>query len=132
ERNAYSDMKAKEAIFKQQDDQYKDLLEQIKQCKVTAKHAGIVIYAVPEQTRMGAGSQQSIIAQGEPVQYGQKMMSIPDLSRMVVALRIHEAFINHIRVGLPVTVRVDALSGELLKGHVKSVDNVAQPQDWMS
>ena len=132
ERTAFADMKAKEAIFKQQDDQYKDLLDQIKLCKVKAQHSGIVVYAVPEQTRMGAGSQQSIIAQGEPVQYGQKMMSIPDLSHMLVSLRIHEAFINYIRPGLPVTVRVDALSGETLKGHVKSVDNVAQPQDWMS
>src|SRR5262249_50782902 len=48
------------------------------------------------------------------------------------ALRVHEAFINNIRVGLPVTIRVDALPGETLKGHVKSVDNVAQPQDWLS
>src|SRR5262249_54331600 len=132
ERSALADKKAKEANYKLQDDQYNDLLEQIKLCKVKAKHAGIVVYAVPEQTRMGAGSQQSIIAQGEPVQYGQKMMSIPDLSRMLVALRVHEAFINNIRVGLPVTIRVDALPGETLKGHVKSVDNVAQPQDWLS
>jgi multidrug efflux pump subunit AcrA (membrane-fusion protein) len=127
-----ADMESKVAVFKQQDAMYKDLLEQIKQCKVLAPHSGIVVYTVPEQTRTGSGANQSIIAQGEPVQYGQKMMSIPDLSHMLVNVRIHEAFINHMKVGLPVTVRVDAVPGKTFKGHVKSVANVASPQDWMS
>jgi multidrug efflux pump subunit AcrA (membrane-fusion protein) len=234
ERAGYANMESKRAVFKQQEDQYQDLLEQIKQCKVKAEHAGIVVYAVPEQTQRGAGATQSIIAQGEPVQYGQKMMSIPDLSHMLVNVRIHEAFINHMDVsarvesvqtggpadkagirpgdvivkvgpkpikgypdlvdalrtykpdgkvklkilrekdesdveltmapkpadepgngggagpahtvvydpnrafgvhfqdGLPATVRVEAVQGRALKAHVKSVANVASPQDWMS
>jgi multidrug efflux pump subunit AcrA (membrane-fusion protein) len=230
-----ANMESKRAIFKQQEEQYKDLLDQIKQCKVVAEHAGIVVYTIPEQTRMGSGATQSIIAQGEPVQYGQKMMSIPDLSRMLVNVRVHEAFINnmdvqarvesvqsdgpsekagikpgdiitkvgpkpikgypdlvdalrgykpegmvklkvsrdkdehdvelklapkredepgnggggtgggriniydpnwafgvHFQEGLPAMVRVEAVQGRGLKGHVKSVANVASPQDWMS
>jgi HlyD family secretion protein len=137
---AYSDMESKRAVFAQQDDLYKELEAQIKQCKVYAPSDGIVVYATTEQTRMGAGATQSIIAQGEPVQFGQKMMSIPDLAHMQVNVRIHEAFINHMRgddlkastKGLPATVRVDAASGKTLKAHVKSVANVAAPQDWMS
>jgi multidrug efflux pump subunit AcrA (membrane-fusion protein) len=132
ERAAYAAMESARAVFLQQDAQYNDLLDQIKQCKVYAANPGIVVYVVPEQSRTGSGSVQSIIAQGEPVQYGQKMMSIPDLSHMLVNVRIHEAFINHMRAGLPVTVRVDALPGKMLKGHVKDVANVASPQDWMS
>jgi len=132
ERNAYSDMESKRAIFMQQAALYKDLLEQIAQCKVYAPNAGIVVYSVPEQTMRGSGSNQSIIAQGEPVQFGQKMLSIPDLSHMLVNLRIHEAFINQMKDGLPTSIRVDAVPGKLLKGHVKSVAQVASPQDWMS
>jgi multidrug efflux pump subunit AcrA (membrane-fusion protein) len=142
-KNAIQDAKNKEQagkaarksaieVFEQQDALYKDLLKQIEQCKVHAVHEGIVVYAVPEQTRTGSGANQSIIAQGEPVQYGQKMMSIPDLSHMLVNVRIHEAFINHMKEGLPVSVRVSAVSGKTLRGHVKSVANVAAPQDWMS
>jgi HlyD family secretion protein len=118
--------------FKSQESKYKDLLDQIKQCKIYAQNEGIVVYYVPEQTRMGSGANQSIIAQGEPAQYGQTMMSIPDLSHMLVNVRIHEAFINHMRTDLPVLVRVDAVPGKMLKGHVKSVSNVAAAQDWMS
>jgi HlyD family secretion protein len=132
ERTSYSDMESKRAIFAQQAALYKDLLEQIAQCKVYAPNSGIVVYTVPEQTRMGSGTNQSIIAQGEPVQFGQKMLSIPDLSNMLVNLRIHEAFINHMKDGLPTTIRVDAVPGKVLRGHVKSVAQVASPQDWMS
>jgi multidrug resistance efflux pump len=132
EKTAKSDMLSKKAVFDQQEALYKDLLYQIEQCRVRAVHTGIVVYSVPEQTRMGSGATQSIIAQGEPVQYGQKMMSIPDLSHMLVNLRVHEAFINHMRTGLPATVRVEAVSGKTLKAHVKSVANVAAAQDWMS
>jgi multidrug efflux pump subunit AcrA (membrane-fusion protein) len=132
ERTAYSDMESKRAIFRQQADLYKDLMEQIGQCKVKAPNSGIVVYTVPEQTMRGSGSNQSIIAQGEPVQFGQKMLSIPDLSHMLVNLRIHEAFINHMKDSLPATIRVDAVPGKVLKGHVKSVAQVASPQDWMS
>jgi multidrug efflux pump subunit AcrA (membrane-fusion protein) len=81
---------------------------------------------------MGSGANQSTIAQGEPVQYGQKMISIPDLTHMLVKVKIHEAFINSLKVGLPVTVRIDALGGKLLKAHVKYVANVATPPDWTS
>ncbi len=86
ERTAYSDMESKRAVFNLQDSLYKDLMDQIAQCKVYAPSSGIVVYAVPEQTRMGSGSVQSIIAQGEPVQFGQKMLSIPDLANMLVNL----------------------------------------------
>jgi len=132
EQSAKADMESSQATFEQQEALYNDLLDQIKQCKVVAQYSGIVVYFVPEQTMRGSGATQSIIAQGEPVQYGQKMMSIPDLTHMLVKVKIHEAFINHMKVGLPVTVRLDSLAGKILKGHVKYVANVATPPDWMS
>jgi hypothetical protein len=105
---------------------------QISQCKIYAKNSGVVVYYVPEQTRGGFGSNQSIIAQGEPVNYNQKMMSIPDTAHMLVNVRIHEAFINQMKVGLPVRVRVDAVSNRELVGKVKMVGLAAAQQDWMS
>ena len=132
ERTAFFDEKTKKAVFTQQDALYKDLVNQIAQCKVTAPNSGIVVYFVPETTRMGSGANQSTIAQGEPVQFGQKMMSIPDLSHMLVNVRIHEAFINNMKTDLKCTIRVEAVSDKTLTGRIKMVANVASQQDWMS
>lgn len=132
ERTAYATMESTAAIFKQQEDLLKDLNEQVKQCKIYAPNTGIVVYYVPEQTRMGSGATQSIVAQGEPVQFGQKMMSIPDLSHMKVNVRIHEAFYTKMKPDLPCLVRVDAVPDKMFKGHVESIANAASPQDWMS
>jgi hypothetical protein len=57
----------------------------------------MVVYFMTEQSRFGSGSQQSIIAQGEPVREGQKLMSIPDLSNMVVNTRVNEALVARVR-----------------------------------
>jgi HlyD family secretion protein len=57
----------------------------------------VVVYFVPEQSRFGTGSRQSIIAQGEPVSEGQKLMRIPDLTKMQVSTRVHEAMVSRIR-----------------------------------
>jgi hypothetical protein len=54
----------------------------------------MVVYYVPEQSRSSSGSQQSIVAQGEPVREGQKLMRIPNLSKMVVNVRVHEAMVG--------------------------------------
>jgi multidrug efflux pump subunit AcrA (membrane-fusion protein) len=98
ERAGFKNMETMRLVFKQQKAKYEDLQTQIKQCKIISPSSGILVYYVPETTRGGFGTNQSIIAVGEPVQYGQKMMSIPDLTHMQVNVRIHEAFIGHMNV----------------------------------
>lgn len=119
-------------VYSQQDKLYKDLQFQIEQCKITAKHSGIVVYAVPEQAARGMGGNQSIIAQGESVAAGQKILSIPDLTHMMVKVRIHEAYIHSLKTGLAARIRVDSLGDRELKGIVKYVASVPSPPDWMS
>jgi len=41
----------------------------------------MVVYFVPEQARGGVGGQQAIVAQGESVREGQKLMRIPTSRR---------------------------------------------------
>ena len=132
EQTAYATLRATEAIFKKQGSLYRDLVEQIKLCRIHARHSGIVVHTVPEQTRRGSGSNQSMIAQGEPVQCNQKILSIPDLSHMLVNVRIHEAVINSIQAGQPVRIHLEAIPDEDLIGRVKFVGQAVGQQDWMS
>lgn len=94
---AVGDMETKELVFKQEQRRCDDLDEEIRNCLITAPQDGLVVYYVPEQSRFGSGSQQSIIAQGEPVREGQKLMRIPNLNRMLVNVRVHEAMRARVR-----------------------------------
>lgn len=92
-----ADRKAKRSIYEQEAGRFEDIEEEIRKCLITAPQSGLVVYYMSEQSRFGSGSQQSIIAQGEPVREGQKLMRIPDLGKMVVNTRIHEAMISRVR-----------------------------------
>jgi multidrug resistance efflux pump len=102
----------------------------IAKCKIYAPHDGMVLYHVPEQVRSGNGSQQSIVAQGEPVREGQKLIELPDLAHLQVSVRIHEAVVTHVRPGQPAQVRVDAIPELVLHGRVRSVATFASQVGW--
>jgi multidrug efflux pump subunit AcrA (membrane-fusion protein) len=104
---------------------------ELAKCVLRAPQGAVVVYYVPEQTRRGA--QASIVAQGEPVREGQKLLLIADLSQMQVRLRMPEADLARLRNDLPkakgswprAQIRVDAFPGRVLSGHVQAVDQGA-------
>jgi multidrug efflux pump subunit AcrA (membrane-fusion protein) len=135
-----ADKKSKESIYEQEMSRKKDIEAEIRKCTVKAPQDGLVVYYVPEQVRGGGGQQQAIVAQGEQVREGQKMIQIPDLSKMIVTVRVPEAFVSHLHNPDPknkstsqkAQVRVDSFSKHTLKGSVVSVDTVASTQDWFA
>ena len=92
-----AELNSKKKIFQQEQMKLKEIKEQIEICNIHAPQDGMVVYFTPEQSRFGGGSQQSIIAQGEPVREGQKLMRIPNLKKMQVVARVHEAMISRIK-----------------------------------
>jgi RND family efflux transporter MFP subunit len=124
--------KATESIYQQELSRKKEIEAEIAKCSIRSPQDGLVMYYVPEQVRGGGGSQQSVVAQGEPVREGQKLLQIPDLSRMSVRARVHEALVSRVRAGQPVDVRIDAFPARRLRGRVKSIATVASQQDWFA
>ncbi len=110
--------------------------EQIKACKIVAPQDGVAMYYVPENVRGGSASQPAIVP-GEPVRMGQKLLQIPDLSKMLVIARVPEALVSYVRGATPgdaasrqrAFIRVDAYPKNVLPGYVRVVDTVATPQD---
>ncbi len=138
---ADADRLAKESIYKQEQARQQEVEDQIARCVVLAPQDGLVVYYVSDQARGGGGSQQGVIAQGEPVREGQKLMQIPDLSQMIVNVRVHEAMVSALRnqkgtgdssAWQPAEIRIDAVPQKVFKGRVKAVDSVAGQQDWFA
>ncbi len=86
-----------ERVYHRRAQRFREIQEQARNCVLRAPHDGLVVYAMSGQSRSGGGFQQSVIAQGEPVREGQILMRLPDLSRMVVTVRIHEALTSRVR-----------------------------------
>jgi HlyD family secretion protein len=97
EAQAASDRESKRSIYEQERARYLEIEEEIRKCDIFSPQDGMVVYHIPEQSFFGTGSQQSIIAQGEPVREGQKLMRIPDLRNMVVQTKVHEALVSRVR-----------------------------------
>ncbi len=139
---ADADRLAKESIYKQEQARQQEVEDQIARCVVLAPQDGLVVYYVSDQARGGGGAQQGVVAQGEPVREGQKLMQIPDLSQMLVNVRVHEAMVSALRnqkgTGSdgsgwqPADIRIDAVPKRVFKGRVKAVDSVAGQQDWFA
>jgi HlyD family secretion protein len=133
--------KTKKSVYDQQLTKQKEYEAEILKCTIRAPQDGLVVYFVPEQAKGGGGTVQSIVAQGEPVREGQKLMQIPDLSAMLVNVKVPEAFVSYLQnepdsqdksTWQMCQIRVDAFSNKVLMGHIKTVDNVASQQDWFA
>jgi RNA polymerase sigma factor (sigma-70 family) len=110
--------------------QLEDIKDQIKKCTIKAPKDGRVYYYIPERTR--ANEVAPILAVGEPVREGQKLMQIPDLDNMLASIRVPEALVTSLheedktrRKWQAALIEVDAYPKTVLKGHVKLVDAVA-------
>ncbi|MBP86297.1 MAG: hypothetical protein CMJ64_06230 [Planctomycetaceae bacterium] len=77
---------------------------QLELCKINAPHHGMAVYA-RENSRYNSNSE---IAEGVTVRQRQRILTLPDLSQMQVKTQIHEAVLDQIRPGLPVTVKIEA------------------------
>jgi HlyD family secretion protein len=104
----------------------RDLESDIANCKMVAPRDGQVVFHVPEQTRFG--TLQVIVAPGEPVREKQKLLSIPDLAKMQVHTRIHEALIPLVCLDQTASVRVDAFPTQAFTGKVAWISPVGENQ----
>jgi HlyD family secretion protein len=97
ENTATADRDSKRNILKLEESRLAEILGEIEKCYIDAPHDGLVVYFMPEERRFGGGSSSAMVAQGEPVKEGQKMMRIPNLHKMQVSARVHEAMVSKLK-----------------------------------
>lgn len=86
-----------ELILKQESQKRDDFEQDVRSCKIFAPHDGMVIYFISESARFGGSSQTSPVEVGSPVKEGQKLMRIPNLSRMIAKVKVHESIVTKLR-----------------------------------
>jgi multidrug resistance efflux pump len=125
------DRDAKTSVYKQELARCKDIEDEIKKSVLYAPKDGLVVYWQDDRTRWGVG-RQSLMAQGEQVVEGQKLMQIPDLAHMLANTKVHEALISRVKEGQPAEIKCTSFSNEKLRGRVSSVATVAAAADFFA
>jgi RND family efflux transporter MFP subunit len=101
--------------------------EQVEKCKIYAPQDGMVAYAT---SRSRYSNEE--IRQGAAVRERQKILSLPNLTRMQVKTSIHESVLNQVKPGLKATVRVDAFPDRVYPGTVVAVAVLPDQGGWFS
>ena len=127
---ADDDLASKKVIADRERESMRNLEKEVANCIITAPQDGMVVYHISEQSRFG--SRGSVVAQGEPVREGQKLLYIPDLSKMAVNTRVHEAVVARVRAGQKAVIRVDAFPGRPFTGLVQDISAVPSAADFFS
>jgi len=125
--------------FQEQDEQVRELVQQIEYCTIKAKAPGLVVYGTGGEAdfframrgRGGMGS--GIVAEGEVVSEGQVIVSMPDTASMVAEIGVHETEVDKVRPGQPATIVMDAFPDKVLQGEVLEVAPLPDEQrGWMN
>ncbi len=114
-----------EAGESKEQERLEKLKVQVGKCKIFAPHDGMAVF-----TREDRGSNDTEIAEGVSVRERQQILSLPDLSQMQIKTRIHEAVLDQVIAGLPVTVQVDAFPNRSYIGVVETVAVVPANNGW--
>jgi len=107
----------------------KELKQQLENSKIKAPQDGLVVYA-----SSGFGDRgQMLIEEGAQVRQRQEIIKLPDVSQMIVEIRVHESHVLQIRPGLEAYVTIDSIPDRRFRSKVTKVAVLPNSQDrWMN
>jgi HlyD family secretion protein len=97
------------------------LREQVEQCRIYARRAGLVVYE-----EFLSASPRRKIRIGDRVTGSQGIVTIPEVSRMLLEGSVSEPEVHRVRHGQPAVVRVEAVPDLRLTGRVVRVGSLAR------
>jgi len=128
---AEAKVKGAEGRFNLETRQRKDLSDQLDRCQIRAKKVGMVVYGSGNMNRYYYGEEQ--IREGALVREQQPIITIPDMTKMAVKVRIHESYIKKIQKGQKARITVDAFPDKQLHGEVTKLGVLPDSQNrWMN
>jgi len=112
--------------------QRNDLNEQMGKCTLIAQKTGLIVYGSGRDDGIYYGGEERV-REGATVRERQAIITIPDMTRMAVNVKIHESYIKKVKKGLKARITVDAFPDEVLTGEITKVGVLPDSQNrWMS
>jgi len=102
--------------------QLDDLKEQIAMCVIRAERTGLVVYGSSSDSNKGwRGGSDEPTQEGKTVRQREKIITIPDMTKMGVTVDIQESDVQKVAIGQRVTMTIDAFRDRVLVGNVERV-----------
>ena len=106
------------------------LKQQIAASTITAPSDGMAIYGTTIMQSRNRWSSEGPLMIGQSVYPNQLLFSLPDTSKLVAEVRVHESLAGRIHKGIRANVKVDALPGIALAGTVREIGVLAESGNW--
>jgi multidrug resistance efflux pump len=116
--------KAKSAALIQKN-AYDDVARHLSQAVIKAPTGGLVVL---EDFWDSSGRRK--IQEGDQARPQQTLCSLPDLSTMLVKVKVGESDAPRVHIGMPVLIRLDAAPNKIYHGAVKDVANLARTAEF--
>jgi len=123
--DAFSDVEWGKRRYGHEVEQLKDLREQLSNCVIRAERPGLVVYG----DGTGRDRWNRKIIEGATVWERQAIITIPDMRKMALTVKIHESQVKRISTGLSVNIKVDAEADKRLTGEVYKVGLLPDSED---
>jgi len=129
-----ADFEKAKRLYEKQKEQETKVAAQVKKMELYAPSDGLVIYgggAADLHRRRSSSTEEMKV--GTNVYKGQVVMTLPNVTKMLVAIKIHEVDIVKVKKGLSATIRVHAFRNQEFKGVVGLPGVLARERDgWRS
>ncbi|MBM4017461.1 MAG: efflux RND transporter periplasmic adaptor subunit [Planctomycetes bacterium] len=100
--------------------------DQLAKCTITAPQPGMVVY----DTTGGRFDRIITIEPGATVRHQQNLIKLPDMSEMVVKVKLHESVVKQAAGEAPAYVTIDALPRDRLTGKVTKIAVMPDRSQW--
>lgn len=112
-----AELSRRESEFLRETNRLNYYKEQLADCKVYSPAEGMVIYA----TSVQSSRSREPLEEGQTIRNQQEMIYIPSGGQMKAVFKIREAELPLVKLGMPVVVTIDALSGIEVHGVVTKI-----------
>lgn len=111
-----TDVTAKLNTLELQRERLSEMKKQLELTKIFAPKEGLVVYATGSSISSGI-----LIEQGASIRQKQDLLKLPDVTQMMIEVKVHESHVRQVKPGLGAYVTIDSLPDKQFTGVVRKV-----------
>jgi len=127
---AQAKLESAEATYSLQKELLEKWRKQLEACTIKAPAPGQVVYSSSMMDRWER--RRYPIEVGAEIRERQKIISIPDTSRMKIEIKIHEMWVDKVQPGQKAKITITAFPDKTFTGKVLKKAPLAAPEEWLN